>query len=108
MARNKFSRNCLSTITIAALLLAAPMAYATEGSHPCGYSAEMPPNALPEGRTLTGGGKVGMLYELRQNDNSAEKQCNDVKKRSKTSLTKTLNYKVSLERRRITLWQITL
>ena len=79
MIKNSFSRYVLPAITLATLLLAAPMADATEGSRLCGYSADMPPNAVLEGRTLPAGGKIGMLYELRQGDNSAEGQCNHVK-----------------------------
>lgn len=79
MTRNRFTRYGLPAITLAALLLAAPMANAEVGSRLCGYSADMPPNTVLEGMTLPAGGKIGMLYELRQGDNSAEGQCNHVK-----------------------------
>ncbi len=74
MTKNRFNRNCLSTITLAALLLAAPMAYAEKGKRICGQTADMPPGAVLGGKTLPAGGKIGILYEV-NDDKLMRKAC---------------------------------
>ena len=86
MTKNSFNRTCLSTITIAALLLAAPMAYAQSGSRLCGWTADLPPGAVLGTSTLPAGGKMGILYEARDDDASYHKQCDDVISKVKSSI----------------------
>ena len=86
MTKNRFNRNCLSTITLAALLLAAPMAYAQKGSRLCGWTADLPPGAVLGGKTLPAGGKMGLLQEAREKDASYKKRCSEVIKGVKAAI----------------------
>jgi hypothetical protein len=74
MTKNRFNRNCLSTITLAALLLAAPIAYAESGTRLCGFSTDMPAGTVLDGNTLKAGGKMGIFYEVNK-DNAIREVC---------------------------------
>ena len=81
MTKNRFNRYGLPAITLATLLLAAPMAYAEKDSRLCGLYGDIPPGGVLGGKTLPAGGKIGLLYELRIPDGKAinEKTCNTIK-----------------------------
>jgi len=80
MTKNRFTRYGLPAITLTALLLAAPMAYAQKGSRLCGYYGDIPPNGVLNGNTLKAGGKIGLLLELTDGAEVNEKVCNKTKK----------------------------
>jgi hypothetical protein len=68
-----------SLVAILSLSLIAPSTvFAQSGSRLCGWTATMPAGTSLSGTTLPLGGKIGLLYEARQNDSSYSKQCDTV------------------------------